>query len=45
MAAQATTILGYHFGSSSGSTKKDDTIANAMTNPAVGVAGNVTVQS
>lgn len=38
------TVLNFWLGSSSSSQKKDDTIANAISNPVVNNAGSVTVQ-
>jgi hypothetical protein len=39
------TVLGYWFGSSSGSAKKDDTIASQAANPVVNSADTVNVKS
>jgi len=38
------TVLGYWFGSSSGSSKKDDTIADNIANPMVDKATNVNIK-
>lgn len=42
--AGVSATTGYYFGSSSGSSKKDDTISDAMVNPVVNNAQNVNVK-